>query len=82
MNIKEIVSCLVKGKKSIFNAVVKVSGRKFQLGGVGDSALKVKLNSPKGFPHLDVSGFLNWDNYDDFTEQEKALVQAFIDELP
>lgn len=82
MDIKEIISCLVKGKKSIFNAVVKVSGRNFQLAGVGNSALKVKINSPKGFPHLELSGFLNWDNYDQFTEQEKALVQAFIDELP
>lgn len=82
MNIKEIISCLVKGKKSIFNCTVKVSGRNFTLGGVGSQALKVKLNAPKGFPHLDISGFLSWDKYDEFTEQEKALVQAFIDELP
>ena len=79
---KQIISRLVKGKKNIFNAVVKVGSRKFQLDGVGESALKVKLNSPKGFPHLDVSAFLNWDDYDDFTSQEKALIQAFIDELP
>lgn len=82
MKIKNIIQSLVKGKKSIFNCEVKVANRKFQLGGVGSKALKVKLNSPKGFPHLDISGFLNWDKYDEFTEQEKALVQAFIDELP
>lgn len=82
MNIQEIISCLVKGKKSIFNCEVKVSGRKFQLAGVGKQALKVRLNSPKSFPHLEVSGFINWDKYNEFTPQEKALVQAFIDELP
>lgn len=82
MDIKEIISCLVKGKKSIFNCEVKVSNRKFQLAGVGSKALKVRVNSPKGFPHLELNGFINWDKYDEFTEQEKALVQAFVDELP
>lgn len=80
--VKQIISSLVKGKKSIFNCEVKVGRRVFRLGGVGESALKVKLNAPSGFPHLDVNGFLNWDKYDEFTENEKALVQAFVDELP
>ena len=78
----DFVESLVKGKKSIFNHKVKVGRRAFTLGGVGNSALKVKLNPPKDFPHLDVSGFLNWDKYEEFTPQEKALVQAFVDELP
>ena len=82
MNLKEIISCLVKGKKSIFNVEVKVSNRKFQLAGVGKQALKVRIPSPKGFPHLELSGFINWDKYEEFTPQEKALIQAFIDELP
>ena len=82
MEIKEIISCLVKGKKSIFNCQVKVANRCFTLGGVGSKALKVKLNPIKNFPHLEVFGFINWDKYDEFTPQEKALVQAFLDELP
>lgn len=80
--IENIKNSLVSGKKDIFNCVVKVSNRNFQLAGVGKSALKVKLNSPKSFPHLDVSAFLSWEDYEEFTPQEKALVQAFIDELP
>ena len=80
--VKEIIKSLVKGKKSIFNAQVKVGRRTFTLGGVGNSALKVKLNSPKNFPHLDLSGFLSWEKYEEFTPQEKELVQKFLDELP
>ena len=81
MNIKSIVKSLVKGKKSIFDSQVKVANRKFQLGGVGNNALKVKMNPPKGFPHLDVSGFLNWDKFDEFTPQEKELIKSFYDKL-
>lgn len=80
--VKNIINSLVNGKKDIFNAQVKVSGRIFTLGGVGNKALKVKMNSPKGFPHLELSGFINWDLYDEFTPQEKQLVQEFYDRLP
>lgn len=83
MNSKNnIISGLIRGKKSIFNCKVKVSRRIFQLGGVGSKALKVRVNPPKNFPHLELSGFLDWDKWEEFTEQEKELVRAFYNELP
>ena len=72
-----VVSALISQKRKIFNSSVKVGNRVFKLGGLGSSALKVKLNSPKGYPHLDLQGFLSWDKWDEFTPQEKELVKAF-----
>lgn len=80
-NKNKIVSALISQKNKIFNSTVKVSNRKFKLNGLGASALKVKLNSPQGFPHLDVIGFINWDKWNEFTPQEKELVQAFYSQL-
>lgn len=76
-----IVSALISQKSKIFNSTVKVSNRRFKLNGLGASALKVKLNSPSGFPHLDVVGFINWDKWDEFTPQEKELVKAFYSQI-
>lgn len=80
---KSIISSLVKGKKQLWNFVFpnKVLGREASLGGIGKQALKIKLSTTKTYPHLDVSGFLNWEHYDEFTKEEKALVDALIKEL-
>lgn len=80
-NKNKIVSALISQKNKIFNSTVKVANRKFKLNGLGSSALKVKLNSPSGFPHLDVVGFINWDKWDEFTPQEKELVEAFYSQI-
>lgn len=77
----KIVSALIARKSKIFNSTVKVGNRKFKLNGLGTSALKVKLNSPSGFPHLDVVGFINWDKWNEFTPQEKELIQAFYSQI-
>lgn len=77
----KIVSALIAGKKSIFNCRIKTGNRVFQLGGVGASALKVRLNPIKGYPHLEISGFINWEHWDEFTPQEKELVKAFYSQI-
>ena len=81
--IPEFVSRLVKGKKSLWNFSFssKVCGRKATLGGIGSKALTLKLGASAKYPHLDIKGFLNWEDYDDWTPEEKALVQALLDEL-
>ena len=74
---------LVKGKKSLWNFVfpMKVLGRKTQLGGLGDKAITLKLQPSKAYKHLDIKCFLNWEDYDDWTEEEKELVQVLLKEL-
>ena len=81
--ISEIKSRLVKGKKSLWNFSFpsKVCGRPATLGGLGDHAVTLKLSPSKNYPHLDIKAFLNWNSYDDWTDEEKALVQALINEL-
>lgn len=81
--IESIKSSLVKGKKSLWNFEFsqKVAGHKATLGGLGNSAVTLKLSSNKSFPHLDIKAFLNWESYEEWTPQEKALVQALMDEL-
>ena len=81
--IPEFVSSLVKGKKSLWNFSFssKVCGRPAQLGGIGEKALTLKLGASAKYPHLDIKGFLNWDTYDDWTPEEKALAQALLEEL-
>lgn len=76
-----VVSALIAQKKSIFNCRIKVGNRVFQLAGLGASALKVRLNPIKGYPHLEVQAFLNWDKWDEFTPQEKELVKAFYSQI-
>ena len=81
--ISKIVNSLVKGKKDLWNYKFqnKVAGRKAQLGGIGDRSLKISLETSKDYPNLDINGFLNWKDYNKFTDKEKALVQALLDEL-
>lgn len=77
------VKSLVKGKKSLWNFVFpkKICGRTASLAGLGESALKVKLEAPKSYPHMDITGFISWDKYDEFTKEELALVKALQDQL-
>lgn len=81
--IRKIINSLVKGKKDLWNYKFqsKVAGRKAQLGGIGDKSLKISLETSKDYPNMDISGFLNWKDYNKFTDKEKALVQALLDEL-
>lgn len=81
--ILEIKNSLVKGKKVLWNFAFasKVCGRPTTLGGIGPKALTLKLSPSKSYPHLDIKAFLNWDSYDDWTPEEKDLVDALLKEL-
>lgn len=74
---------LVKGKKALWNFEFsqKVAGHKATLGGLGDKAITLKLESNKSYPHIDIKAFLNWDSYEEWTEKEKSLVQVLLNEL-
>ena len=76
-------SSLVKGKKVLWNFEFnqKVAGHKATLGGLGDKAITLKLESNKSYPHIDIKAFLNWDSYEEWTEKEKSLVQVLLNEL-
>ena len=77
-----IISTLIKQKKKIFNITVKVGTRKFQLAGVGSKSLKVRPTRLQKYPHLELVGFLDWSEWDNFTPDEKKLVEAFYGSLP
>lgn len=77
----KIISALITQKNKIFNLNVKVGTRKFQLAGVGSKSLKVRLSLSK-YPHLELIGFLDWSQWNNFTDEEKQLVEAFYGSLP
>lgn len=79
----DLKTSLVKGKKALWNYEFdqKVCGHKATLGGLGNSAVTLRLSGNKSFPHLDIKAFLNWDSFDEWTDAEKALVKALADEL-
>lgn len=80
MNVK---NQLIKGKKQLwdFKFPQKVINRPSMLGGIGDKALTIKLESSKKYPHLDIKAFLMWEEYNEWTEEEKKLVQVLLEEL-
>ena len=77
----KVISALIAGKKSIFNSRIKVGSRKFQLAGIGSSSLKVRPTRLPNYPNLEIVGFLSWKDWDKFTKEEKALVEAFYNSL-
>lgn len=77
-----IISALISKKYKIFNLRVKVGNRKFKLNGVGSENLKVKPTRLPDYPHMDLVGFLPWNEWDNFTEKERKLVEAFYGSLP
>lgn len=81
MDQNKIVSALISKKNKIFNSSVKIGNRVFKLNGLGASAIKLKLNSPKGYPHMDLIGFISWKEWDNFTPQEKELIKAFYSQV-
>lgn len=79
----EIRSRLVKGKKQLWDFVFpqKVLNRRTTLGGLGDKAITIKLESSQSYPHLDIKAFLMWRDYEQWTDEEKALANALIEKL-
>lgn len=82
MKKNHIVSALITQKSKIFNLTVKVGTHKFQLAGVGGKTLKVRPTRLPKYPHLELVGFLDWSEWDNFTKDEQKLVEAFYGSLP
>ena len=59
----------------------KVCGRKATLRGLGGQAIAIKLESTKKYPHLDIKCFLNYDSFEDWTDEEKKLVEVLLNQL-
>ncbi len=80
-NIKKL--CNKESKKTLWNFEFpkKVCGRKASLRGLGNQAIAIKLESSKAFPHLDIKGFLNYESYDEWTQEEKELVDILLNQL-
>lgn len=84
MNKKNIEKlCKKENKKALWNFEFpnKVCGRKASLRGLGNQAIAIKLESSKTFPHLDIKGFLNYESYDEWTQEEKQLIEILLNQL-
>ena len=86
MNSKEqIIKDLTNknNKKALWNFQFpqKVCGRKASLRGLGSQAIAIKLETSKKFPHLDIKCFLNYETFDDWTSEEKALIESLLNQL-
>lgn len=86
MNSKEqIIKDLTNknNKKALwdFQFPQKVCGRKASLKGLGSQAIAIKLETSKKFPHLDIKCFLNYETFDDWTPEEKKLIESLLNQL-
>lgn len=85
MKIKETINNLTKkeNKKALWNFEFpqKICGRKASLRGLGSQAIAIRLEPSKKFPHLDIKGFLNYESFDEWTEEEKELVETLLNQL-
>ena len=72
-----------ENKKTLWNHEFeqKVAGHKATLGGLGKSAVTLKLETNKSYPHLDIKCFLNWDSFEEWTDKEKQLVESLLNQL-
>lgn len=70
-------------KKALWNFEFpnKVCGRKATLRGLGSQAVAIKLESTKKYPHLDIKCFLNYESFEEWTDEEKALVESLLNQL-
>ena len=84
-DVKDAISKLTKkeNKKALwdFEFPTKVCGRKATLRGLGTQAVAIKLESTKKYPHLDIKCFLNYETFDEWTDEEKALVESLLNQL-
>ena len=85
MNKIEAIKALTNkdNKKALWNFEFdkKVLGRKTKLGGLGPKAVTIKLEPSKAFEHLDIKCFLNWDSFEEWTSEEKELVESLLNQL-
>lgn len=80
---KSKIMKLNKNKKQLWNTIFekKVMGRKTTLAGLGSQAIALKLEPSKAYEHLDIKCFLNWDTYDEWTKEEKELVEFLLNKI-
>jgi len=79
----DIINKLTSNKKILWDFVFpqKVLNRRTTLGGLGDKAVTIKLDTSQAYPHLDVKAFLMWKDYEKWTDEEKELVNVLLKEL-
>lgn len=85
MNVKNTIKQLTnkENKKALWNFEFpgKVCGRKATLRGLGNQAIAIKLETTKTYPHLDIKAFLNYESFDEWTKEEKELVESLLNQL-
>lgn len=85
INKEEIINKLTdrRNKKALWNFEFpnKVCGRKASLRGLGSQAVAIKLETSKAFPHLDIKCFLNYESFEEWTDEEKELVESLLSQL-
>ena len=79
--VKKIIN--KKNRKALWNTKFtnKVAGRPAELGGLGGSALKIRLETSKDYPHVDICAYLNWSDWDRYTQKEKQLIEDLLNQL-
>ena len=77
------VQKILKNKKQVwdFPFPAKICGRNAKLGGVGNQALTIKLESTKDYPNMEIKGFLNFKNKEKFTKKEMELIDILFSEI-
>jgi len=85
IDIKDAIDKLTKkeNKKALWNFEFpnKVCGRKATLRGLGKQAVAIKLETTQKYPHLDIKCFLNYENFDEWTDDERKLVEVLLNQL-
>lgn len=84
-DIKDAIEKLTKkeNKKTLwdFEFPNKICGRKATLRGLGKQAVAIKLESTKKYPNIDIKCFLNYEKFDEWTDEEKELVEILLNQL-
>ena len=80
-SIKKIID--KKNRKTLWNTKFrnKVAGRPAELGGLGNSSLKMRLQTSKDYPNVDICAYLNWRDWNKYTKKEKQLIEDLLNQL-
>ena len=75
-NTPRFVRTLLDGKKNLYNLKFTVAGVSYQMAGIGETALKLKIPSPT--PRQDSFSFINWE---EMGPEETDIVEFLLDYL-
>ena len=72
-----------KNRKKLWNTQFtnKVAGRPAELGGLGSHSLKMRLKTSKDYPNIDICAYLNWNDWDKYTDKEQKLIEDLLNHL-